>query len=291
MSWRKRCHDFCVRVIFVMHKSTAIWGLSTFFYSHEHKSFVEIKFLKLYSKLSALTFCILFPYVLHYCHILQFSTNANRIECIFLIITWFLSTFTFTHTCYSDESLKVYNRAVALHFELDKFKRKQTFKLEIVVQCAIRTFTLASGFLLLKVCKICLIPSVRDPSLLQSLFIFYLYMPSFMMIFASNYFHIALMFCLHLLISLNESIYSVSEGCRGLRELKNISIFSRRALFAAPDQIKSIESNYAMLHQIFVDFNRMFAKYVIVILAFWILIAIVNVSRARGASQWLNLIN
>lgn len=88
------------------------------------------------------------------------------------------------------------------------------------------------------------------------------------MTMASNRFYVATAFILYLVIKNNNDVKLVDEEYRGLNEMRKISPYFKNLSKMAASRINFLAIIHSDLHQLFVDFNTLYAKYIMLILGF-----------------------
>lgn len=279
MTWKEQLQSVLLHIVSILFNVGTVFGLTTFYYNEKHKSFIDSKFLIRYSKFVGLAFFVLYPLsvVIH-----LIDHNAKTVGVTDLarnsvfIGTWLLcSLIIFNQTSNSTASCSLYNQAGALYIDItgNQCKRSRNddinFKLNLSAKCVLKTCFLALGFLLVNIGKFSFYFKARS-SVWEIVLLIFLFVPSFVMILASNRFYAATTFCLYLIMQINNGIKAVDEGCRGLKVMGKISIFTRKMNLSrtVADKINISARNYAKLHQLFIDFNTIYAKYILLILGF-----------------------
>lgn len=67
-------------------------------------------------------------------------------------------------------------------------------------------------------------------------------------------------------MEINNSTEAVGEGYRKINQIRKVSETSKWISETTTDKINDLAKNYAKLHKLFVDFNEIYAKYVMLIL-------------------------
>jgi 7tm Chemosensory receptor len=271
MAWRTILQDVLLRIILLVHVAATVFGLTTFHYSKRHKSFVDSGFLNRYCKFMGLSFFVMYPFsFLSFVVDIQTGGVTELAKNSVFVGSWLLCTLIFANqTSYASETCELYNRAAALYADITNNQDNDNFKLRLSTKCVFKTCSLALGFLAVNICKFRRFAVERRLSLLQCVLFLYLFVPSFVMILASNRFYVATTFCLYLMMRINNSIGAAGEGYKGLKELRSISIFSRRALKMTSARINALAMSHAALHQLFVDFHAIYANKIVLILGFF----------------------
>lgn len=272
MTWQRRLQDVLLQIILLVFHTTTVFGLTTFYYSQQHKSFVDSGFLNRYCKFMGLCFFVLYPFSCFsfVVDINEASGVTDRAKHIVFVGSWLLCTLIFANqTSFSSESCELYNRAAALCADITNNQSESSpndddFKLHLSAKCVLKTCFLALGFLVVNLAKF--LPHAAESDF--SPLLLYLFVPSFVMIFTSNRFHVATTFCLYLMMRINNNIEAAGEGYRGLREMAKVSIFARRALVTTSARINALARSHAALHQLFIDFHAIYANNIVLILGF-----------------------
>lgn len=281
LKWKKSLFGLLLHTSsFLFNLGTAL-GLTTFYYSKRHKSFVDSKFLHRYSKLMALAFFFTYPLAVGWLipgiysektSITDLIRNSafigNWVICTILILT--------NQTAHSSKCCNLYNQAVTLYMEIArnecKPNRDSNCMLSLFAKCFMKTVILAVGFSIVNIIKFSY--NFDKPfSIFGVLMLFFLYIPSFIMILVSNKFYAATTFCLFLIMRINNGISALSDGCRGVAAMGKTSTTATKVSEAA--------RNYAKLHQLFVDFNSLFSKHILLILGFCFMNVLFEVSCAE----------
>lgn len=280
MTRQERLQRVLLHIVFLSFNVATLFGLSTFYYSETHKSFVDSKFLSRYCKFMGLAFFFLYPSSVLF-HLVDLKADSVGVTDLarnsVLIGNWLMCTMIcFNQTSYSVESCSLYNQAVALYVDIAGNQCKTfhndgdiNFKLNLSAKCVLKTCFLAFGFLFVNIGKYCYRIESRM-SLFELVLFIYLFVPSFIMILASNRFYVATTFCLYLIMRINNGITAVDEGYRGLSKMRKVSVFSRKINLSrtVADEINISARNYAKLHQLFIDFSAIYVKYILFILGF-----------------------
>lgn len=278
MSWKQRLQKVLLQIIFIVFNIGTVFGLTTFYFSKGHKSFVDCKFLSRYCKFMGLAFFVFYPLSV-LTLLVDVSTESMGITDLarnsVYIGNWLLCTLIFfNQTLYSSESCNLYNQAGVLYSEITK-NQYQSFSNDdanlfanLSAKCVLKTCFLALGFFLINIGKYYFRFESRL-SLLEAMLFIYLFIPGFIMVLASNRFYLATTFCLYLIIRINNSIESVGEAHQEINEMRNISEISWRKLSKrTTDKINNLAQNHMNLHKIFFNFNRIYSKYIVFIVGF-----------------------
>jgi hypothetical protein len=105
-----------------------------------------------------------------------------------------------------------------------------------------------------------------------------LFFPSFIMTMASNKFYVATSFIHYLVNRANVDIKAVTEGYQGIHEMQKISLYYKHLPKMAASRINFLANLHAHLHQLFVDFNMVYAKCIVLILGFCFVNVVFEVS-------------
>lgn len=297
MIWKQGLQRVSLYIIFLVFSVATVFGLNTFYYSEKHKSFVDSKFLSRYSKFMGLTFFVFYPLSV-LTILVDFSFESIGITDLarnFVYIgTWILCNLIFyNQTSYANASCNLYNQAGALYSEITK-NRYETFRNDdtnLSAKCVLKTCFLAVGFLLVNIGKYYFCLESRL-SVLKTLMLIYLFVPSFIMVLASNRFYAASTFCLYLIMKINNSIEALVEGYRGINETRKVSALWKRQLSrTTADKINGLAKNYTYLHQLFVDFNEIYAKYIVLVLGFCFVNVVFEVKKLKNHFSKLSILN
>lgn len=277
MKWQKILQNIFVHSIYLIFNIATVFGLTTFYYSGKHKAFVESKFLTRYCKFMGFAFIVLYPVSLFTLIVNPESEPRIGVTDIvrnsIFVGNWLLCSLIFLNqTSYSTASCQLYNQAGAFFVEIVENQCETSpddisFELNFSAKCVLKTCFLVLGFFLINIAKFYfrIEPTM---TLFESVLFFYLFVPSFVMFLASNRYYVATTFCLYLIMKINNSIRAVGEGYRGIREMGKLSVLSKNLSSMVADTINSNSKSYARLHQLFIDFNSIYAKYIILILGF-----------------------
>lgn len=275
MTWQKILQNIFVSSIFLIFNIATIFGLTTIYFSEKHKSFVESKFLTRYCKFMGFAFVVLYP-VSILTQLVDFEMEREGVTGIVknsvFVGNWLLCSLIFLNqTFYSTESCKLYNQAGALFLEIVKnqcgtFPDDVNFELSFSAKCVLKTCFLAVGFLFVNIGKFYF--RIERMTTFEYVLFIYLFVPSFVMILASNRFYVATTFCLYLIMKINNSIKASGEGYRGIREMGKLSVLSKNLSSILVDSISRNAKSYANVHQLFIDFNSIYVKYIVSILGF-----------------------
>lgn len=264
-----------LRAIIVIHGMGTALGLTTFYYCRRRKSFVDSAKLNRYCKFMGLAFFALYPMAI--LGLLEEGRKGGGgitefARSIVFFGNWLLSALIYANqTSYSTASCDVYNRAQALLVDMvenqyESFYRDDVaLRLSLAAQCVLKTGILATGFVLVNIAKFHY-RAAPGLSPLEHLLFFVLFVPSIVMILASNRFHVATTFTLYLVVKSNEDLRAVADGYRGLIAMRRISVNARNLFGMAADRIDRLSRHRSALHQVFVDFHSMYGKYIVVIL-------------------------
>jgi hypothetical protein len=150
--------------------------------------------------------------------------------------------------------------------QCDSFAIDDT-RFTFIAKCAAKTSLLLVGFVSINMVKFGYLVD-ETASVFDFILFSFLFVPSFIMTMASNRFYVATAYILYLITKNNNDIKAVDEGYRGICEMRKVSLFSRHLSKMAAARINFLAIIHADLHQLFVDFNLMYAKYIVLILGF-----------------------
>lgn len=198
---------------------------------------------------------------------------------------WLLCTLIFVNqTSHSSTSCKVYNRAFVLYVDTVKnqcnsFSIDDT-KLAFTAKCALKTLALLIGFTLMNIGKF---KYYFDPSMSPFEIVLFtlLFVPNLLMTMASNRFYVATAFVLYLIVNNNNEIKALDEGFRGVYKMRGISLLSKRLSKLTAARINVLAMIHADLHQLFVDFNMIYAKNIVLILGFCFVNVVFEVGKSN----------
>jgi hypothetical protein len=185
------------------------------------------------------------------------------------LCNWLLCTLIIVNqTSNSSTSREIYNRAMVLY--VDTMKNQFTIddtRFAFIVKCAMKTSLLLVGFFIVNKSKYTYIIN-EPPETFEIVLSSLLFFPSFIMTMASNKFYVATSFILYLVNKNNKNIKEVDVGCQGIYEMRKISLYFGRLPKIAAARINFLAIIHSDLHQLFVDFNMVYAKYIVLILSF-----------------------
>lgn len=136
-----------------------------------------------------------------------------------------------------------------------------------IAKCAMKTSLLLVGFALVNNSKFSYIIN-ESFTIFQFILFLNFFFPSFIITMASNKFYVATSFILYLVNENNKNIKRVVDGCRGISEMRRISVYYQDLSKIAAARINFLAIIHSDLHQLFVDFNMVYAKYIMLILGF-----------------------
>src|SRR5690349_18947135 len=119
MTWKERFLSVSLQAIFLLFNIGTVFGLTTFYYSEKHKSFVDSKSLTRYCKFMALGFFVLYPtaIILLFGELTEMMTETGITAVARRFVyfnNWLLGTIILLNqSSYSVESCRLYNRAGA----------------------------------------------------------------------------------------------------------------------------------------------------------------------------------
>lgn len=277
MTWKERLQRVVLHIIFFVFNVGTVFGLTTFYYSEKHKSFIDSKFLIRYCKFMGYAFFVLYPLSV-LTLMVEVNEKSNGItdqarNSIF-IGNWLLcSLILFYQMSHSIVSCSLYNQAGAVYIDIARNQFKSShdddIKLNLSVKCALKTCFLVLGFLFVNIFKYYFLIE-SGFSVFKFVLFPYLFVPSFIMVLASNRFYVATTFFSYLIMRINNGIRAVDEGYRGLSQMRKISVFLSKMNMSrtVAGKINISAQNYAKLHQLFADFNEIYARYILLILGF-----------------------
>lgn len=283
-----RLHNVLLHINTLIHGLGMAFGLTTFYYCRRHKSFVDSKVLSRYCKFMGLLFFVLYPTAV-LTLLVEFENELNGVTDMarnsVYVGSWLLCTLIFVNqTAYSTASCNVYNRAGALYIAMTKNQYERDIdSLNFAAKCVLKTCVLAIGFLAVNIAKYYY--RVKTLSALETVLFIYLFLPSFIILLASNRFYVATTFCMYLIMKTNSRIKAVEEGYRGIIAMGKVSVFARTLPKMAAERIDELAANHTKLHQLFIDFHDMYAKYIVLILGFCFINVVFEVDRNLSFSR------
>lgn len=262
-----------------------VLGLNTFYFSRRHKSFINGKWLRLYGKILALAFVVLYPIAMisrDYKHFTPIGvTDFARIS--LSISSWLLCSLIYLYqTSNSSKICEIYNRTISLYERYVTMSARDhgdTLKLRLMLKCVLRSSILFVGFFVMNLHKYGHLFTLDD-DILGCVLFFYLFLPSIIISVASNRFYIAATCGLYLIAVGNENLRVVDETHGEFIDLREISLHGKenfRTIVA--EWILTSLKNHSALHQLFMDFNKIHAKCIIFIIGYCILNVIFQVRR------------
>lgn len=280
MKWKKNLLSVLLKLNVVLFGLGSVFGLTNFYYSTNKKIFVEHKNLNRFCKLMGLAFFVLYPtsfiILLDDFHYKSTSVTDLARNSIY-IDNWIICSLIFVNQIsYPTESCDIYNRARALY--LDIYNNDNIdFKLNFSAKCVFKSCFLVIGFFLVNITKFYYLVA-KFSSVFHFVLLIYLFFPSFIMFLTSNRFYVAASFFSYLIMKNNDDIETAGEGYRGIMEIRKMSVDAGQLSMITAEKIKTLAKNHAQLHQLFVDFNAMFAKYIVLILGLCVINVVFEVN-------------
>ena len=299
MSWKVKLQKSFLRIIFILFNVEAFFVLSTFYYSERHKSFVVSEFLKGYCKFMAFAFFVVYPkavYTISLNSTTEFTLNPGtegyaRISVV--LANWAMCTVILANQ--TSTSVNLYNQASSVYVDITRNQCETLenvdidLKLSFSAKCVFKTCFLALAFFIVNIEKY-FYGTQNIRSLFATVLFIYLLVPSFVMILASNRFYVAATLSTFLIMKINNSIVAVGEGYKGIIEMGKTSIFSQNLSASVVKKLGEAAGNYTKLHELFDEFNQMYAKNMILILAFCFINLVFEVIRkgiVKMKSRWV----
>lgn len=269
--WRRQLLRASLNVNYFYFNLSTFFGLTTFYFSRKRKRFCDSSFLNKYCTFVAISFFVLYP-VAVVVLLEEFGMNA---EMGFTDITrnsvyignWLMCALIFGNQAkHAIESCNLYNQAGALYIDTaQKAKARSDVKLKYSAKCALKTCILTIGFLYVNFVKF--YHHIDDHiSILECLLFIYLFVPSFIMALASNRIHVATTLCTLLIMDIETSIKRLSSEFERKASNRHVLKLSREMSAVSAGKLSALSESYASLHQIFVDFNFLYAKCTLFIL-------------------------
>ena len=66
----------------------------------------------------------------------------------------------------------------------------------------------------------------------------------------------------------NSQIVAIEEGCKGIQSMGKMSIYKQTLYRTVTQSINIVTINYASLHQLYIDFNQIYSKNILLIIGF-----------------------
>lgn len=284
MTFKANLQIVVLHAIFQIFNIGTVFGLTTFYYSGKHKLFFESKFLRRYSKFIAITFIIFYPMsVLKL--LINFDDEKSGVtdfarNSVF-VGNWLMCTLIYmNHVTSPSIYSNLYNRANAIFIDITSNCCNGDSELNLSAKCALKTIILAIGFLFVNIGKFHYRADSRS-TIFEKFLFGYLFMPSLLITLTSNRFYVAANFFLYLVTRFNNSVTEMFEGFQGLHNMKGISVLSNQITRLTCERIRKLSINYANLHQLFLDFHKVYEKYIVLILGFSFLNVVFEVSSMK----------
>lgn len=288
--WRQKLLSASLSVNIFHFNLSTFFGLTTFHFSSKRKRFCDSSFLNKYCTFMALSFFVLYPLAV-VALLKEFITDGEMgitdIARNFVYIgNWLMCALIFgNQTRHAIESCNLYNQAGALFIDTTrKAKADLDVKLEYSAKCAFKTCILTIGFLYVNFVKFYTRLDDRI-SIFECLLFIYLFVPSVIMVLASNRFYVATSFCSFLIMEIGASIKRLSAEFERKTANRKVLKLSRELSAVTAGKLSVLSENYARLHQTFVDFNFLYAKCMIFILG----ICFMNVVFEVSTNVWISL--
>lgn len=273
MTFKRKLQNFLLLILVVYANVTTLIGLTPFYYSRKKRMFVENKWLSFYCWLMSWIFFIFYPvsflYLLpdfhtDYTSVTDYAKNSTYIfNFVFCLIIYFLQLNS------ASECRDVLNRAIVIFQEIAATQTDEhlSFNVKIISKCVLRTLLPIIGFFLINIQKYNhrIEPNI---SAMEFFLMFYLFLPNLIISFSSNRFYVAMTFSLYLLSKNNDQIEAIEEGCKGIQSMGKISVYKLRLYRTVTHSVNIVTKNYASLHQIFIDFNKVYSQNILMILGF-----------------------
>lgn len=289
MKLKLKLQNLFLLILVLFFNIGTILGLTTFYYSKHRKSFINSKLLNGYCWLFAFLFMVIYP-IAFYIMLDDFKKESRSVTDLArnstYIGNWMLCTIIyFNQTSDTIKSCDVYNRACIMFKKMIKDQHDASpisdvnFNLNYTFKCILKTSLLTVGFFFINILKF----SFRVDGTLtifEWILLIYLFLPSFIIILSSSRFYVATTYFLYLVMKNNQQIEATIEACRGLMLMSNI--YGDKVYEYAAARLNDSSRHYSQLQQIFVDFNRLYAKYIVLILGFCITNVVFEVRQLQG---------
>ena len=213
---------------------------------------------------------------------IPFSGVTDLARMSVFLCNWILCTLiVVSQTVSSSKSCKMYNRAFALYADTVKNQCDgltiDDTRFLLIAKSAMKTSILLIGFVFINYGKFGYLLN-NNLSIYHFFLFVFLFVPSCIMIMASNRFYVATAFILYLVVKNNNNIRALDEGHQGICQIREISLYSKHLSKIAASRVNVLAVIHADLHQLFVDFNMMYAKYIVLILGFCFVNVVFEVS-------------
>ena len=265
-----------------------VLGFNTYYYSRKHKSFIHNKWLYIYCKFMALVFLLAYPFGLFlYFYDKDFLqigvTGYTRI--IVSVSNWLLCFAIYLNQPSNSSSVcAIYNQAIVLyHRYIIPFRSEEgekfvnDLKLKLMKKCVLRSFILLFGFLVINLSKVQLPIISTDGSYVEIIPFVILFLPSVIITFASNRLYTVATCCLFFIEVGNENLKATEVTCREFADIQEISLLRVKFLTFLDEKISMSLRTHTALHQLFIKYHDLNAKYIIFIIGYCILNVIFEV--------------
>jgi len=266
-----------------------VLGFNTFYYSRKHKfKFIYSKWLYIYCKFMALVFLVAYPFGLSfYFYEDDFNpigvTDYARVS--LNVANWLLCFAIYLNQASNSSSVcAIYNQVIALYHRYVvacRSERDEKFvndlRLKFMRKCVLRSLILLFGFLVINFGKYRRHHISTDDTFFKSILFPVLFLPSVIITFASNRFYSAATCWLFLIEVGNENLRATEVTCRKFVELQEISLLREKFLTFVDEKISVSLRNHTALHQIFMKYHNLTAKFIIFIIGYCILNVIFEV--------------
>lgn len=281
--WRPQLLRASLNANYFYFNLSTFFGLTTFYFSRKHKRFCDSSFLNKYSTFMAISFFVLYP-VAVVVLLKEFGMNSEMgitdiTRNSVYIGNWLMCALIFGNQAkHAIESCNLYNQAGALYIDTaEKSKANVDGKLKYSAKCALKTCILTIGFLHVNLAKFYSRSDDRF-SIFECLLFIYLFVPSFIMVLASNRICVATTFCSFLIMEIEGSIKRLSFEFERKVSNRHVLKLSREISAVSAGKLSALSESYARLHRIFVDFNFLYAKCTLFILGICFMNVVFEVS-------------
>jgi len=268
MLFKQSIGKFALSAAIVWFNAAAFMGLRTFYYNRKHKSFRDCRLLHIYCRLMGVLFFVLYPISI-VVYMEDFKDQKLGVTDYARISTYIGSWLLNTAIIYNQpkSSCAIYNRAKVLYESVMSNEHAAADNanfnnVNCVTKCLLKTAMLAVGFLIVNIQKFAFrMESKLDP--FGWILLTYLFLPNFITTITSHEFYVAATFCLFIVTRNNEQVEAI-DGSVSSCQAQRLKISSR---------------NYVELHELFRQFNGVYAKYILCILGFCFFNVVYEVSK------------
>lgn len=278
--------------IFIFYKIASFVGLSSFRYDWKQGKFVKSNFLYLYSWIFSMSFVLAYPSSLFVILRIYREPPNGVIEHYknsMYIWNWLVGSLIYF--ILPKSVINVYNRALNLHHI---FEERHIFKHKIspvvltyeILRCVLKTFVLSVGFFFIDIIKYgVLIVNTRELEIYEFALLFYLFIPSMIIIFSSNRYFVGMTFVVCSLKKINHRIKFMIIEIKSHKFMKDMEVSYGKNLSEAKlyenvaNDIKVLCKIYTELHEICLEFNKIFSNNILLVFGFCVINIVFEVSK------------